>query len=165
MNGYVIGVIGTVLLCALFTAITPEGKTSAVIKGIARLVCVLTIISPVLRFFSGGSFDVFFDKDKEENFQQTSIETDEAFIQYYSEMRIRNAEHLLEKTIEEKFAFDVDVAFSWSVEQEIFGDIYSTEYIKIECIHIGVPKEVGEEVRNEMRLYVTENYDSEVYIE
>ena len=50
LNDYLLCVIGTVLICSILTAIAPEGKTSAVIKGVARLTCVLAIISPVLNF-------------------------------------------------------------------------------------------------------------------
>ena len=55
MNAYVLSVIGTVLISAVLTAIIPEGKTSKVIKGIARLACVLVIVTPIVQFFVKGA--------------------------------------------------------------------------------------------------------------
>ena len=50
MNEYVLSVIGTVLIASVLTAILPEGKTSGIIKGITRLVCVVAIVAPVVSF-------------------------------------------------------------------------------------------------------------------
>ena len=84
MNGYLLCVIGTVLVCSILTAITPEGKTSAVIKGVARLTCILAIIAPVLSFLKTGDVAVFNDKNSQEFFLQEGIDGQVAFIQYYS---------------------------------------------------------------------------------
>ena len=51
LKGYVFGVIGTVLLSAIIAVSLPEGKTSITVKSIARGLCVLIIVSPVLSFF------------------------------------------------------------------------------------------------------------------
>ena len=66
VSGYLLTIIGTVLVCSLITAIAPEGKTTASVKGVAKLVCTLAIISPVLRFFKTGSIETLFDKNRQE---------------------------------------------------------------------------------------------------
>lgn len=155
MNGYLLSVIGTVLVCSLLTAIAPEGKTSASVKGIAKLVCVLAIIAPVLRFFKTGSLDVFNDKNRQDFFWEEGIEAGDSFIQYYSEMRIRQAEEALEEELLKTYALNVEATLVWRMEEEI----------RIEQICIKLPKNTGEEVKNNMWRYLTENYCSEVLIE
>jgi hypothetical protein len=135
--------------------VVPEGKTSASIKGIAKLVCVLAIIMPVLRFFKTGSLDSFIDKNSQEFFTEAVIEADGEFIQYNCEMRIRQAEEALEADILHKYAVATECALIWRLEKDI----------RIEQIHVGIPKNTDEEVKNDMWRYLTENYCSEVLIE
>ncbi len=161
MNGYLLSVMGTVLLCSLLTAIAPEGKTSSVIKGIARLACVLTIVAPAIRFFGGG----IVGENGEEIFGESVISTDESFIQYYSEKRVEETEQALATELERLYAPVDAVRIEWSVEKEKFGKIYETEYIKVQRIYVDLPEEISEEVKEEMCIYLTKNYCSEVLIE
>ncbi len=160
MTGYLLSVIGTVLICSLLTAIAPEGKTSSLIKGVARLGCILVIVAPALAFFTGGKLG----KIGENFFDQSGIETDGSFIQYYSERRVQDAEAALEKEIEEKYGLQTQVNAEWSLVKEAFGS-YSAEIVQIEKIRIVTPQRTGEEVKKAMREYVEKNYCSEVYIE
>ncbi len=161
MSEYLLGVIGTVLLCSLLTAVAPEGKTSAVIKGMARLGCVLAIIAPVLQFFKTGEVGKFTD----DFFMQSGIETDKEFIQYYSELRIRETESALERELSEKYSLETEVTLVWTMEAEEFDEIYIAEHIKIEKICVEVPRETTEEVKERVSAYLTKNYCSEVLIE
>ncbi len=161
MNEYLLSVLGTVLLCSLLTAICPEGKTSTVIKGVARLACVLTIVSPMLYFFRTGSFG----KNQEDFLQGSVIQTDEAFIQYYSEARIVETERALLRELQEFYPSVAAVKLDWTMTEEAFGKGYSAEYIRIDRINVEVLGEVSEEVRTEMSAYLTKNYCSEVLIE
>ncbi len=164
MNGYLLGVIGTVLLCSLLTAIAPEGKTSAAIKGIAKLACALAILAPVLRFFQSGDIDVLLGAG-EKNSSQTVIRTDEAFIQYYSERRVEETEAALETELLEKYAVAVEVDLTWRFDEESLGGKYSLEKIKIERIHIQTVEQTTEEVKHQMQTFVAKTYCSEVQIE
>lgn len=155
MNAYLLTIIGTVLLCALLTAIAPEGKLSSSIKGVAKLVCILAIIVPILRFFETKSLDVFIDKNRQENFGEDVIEADGDFIEYYSEMRVHQAEILLEKELLEKYYLECEVLFVWKIEEEI----------RIEQINIKLLQNANEEVKSNMCDYLTKNYCSEVLIE
>ncbi len=165
MSGYLLGVIGTVLLCTLLTALAPEGKTSSVIKGVARLGCILAIISPVLQFLKSGSIQVFNDKNNQNNFSQTVIDKEDDFIQYYSEWRVRASEDALKRELTEKFVEPTSVIFSWSIEERTFGKGYAVDEIRIERISLTLPKETSEEVIEKMSLYIAQNYCSEVLIE
>ena len=155
MKEYLLSVIGTVLVCSLITGIAPEGKTSASVKGIAKLVCVLAIIAPVLCFFKTGTLDVFADKNRQEFFSEDVIQAEEEFIQYYSEMRIRQAEKTLQEEISKEYSLTCEVALVWCMEEQI----------RIDKICITVLENTDEEVKKEMWQYLTENYCSEVLIE
>lgn len=164
MNEYLLSIIGTVLLCAFLTAIIPQGKTAAVIKGVTRLACVLVIISPVLRFFTTG--ELYSDSDVfNENFQQSSIQADASFIKYYSEMRIRQTEASLEEEIERRFELSTEVTLDWVMEESGYQEWYTFDKIKIKKIKVECKKEASKELRTEMWEYLTNNYCSEVLIE
>lgn len=156
MNGYLLCVIGTVLVCSILTAIAPEGRTSTVIKGVARLSCVLAIIAPVLSFLKTGDVSVFNDKNGQEIFSQEGIEGESAFIQYYSEMRILQTESALQTELEEKYGVAAKVSLLWS---------QSEEKIHIDEIRVKLLNKTSEGVKKEMWAYLTKNYCSEVLIE
>lgn len=156
MNGYLLCVIGTVLVCSILTAIAPEGKTSAVIKGVARLACILAIIAPVLNFLKTGDVSVFNDKNSQEIFLQEGIEGQAAFIQYYSEMRVEQTQQALQAEVKEKYGLDVAVTLVWSQEEE---------QIRIDEIRLKLLKTTDEEVIKQVWEYLTKNYCSEVLIE
>lgn len=152
MNAYLLAVIGTILLAAVLTAIVPEGKTASVIKGMTKLVCLLVIVSPVLQYLR---------KDEEKTgdgdfFSQFVIETDESFIKYYSEMRVRSTETELETELREEFGVTCEVAIAWEYEEE---------KIRVTQICVRTAEKCDEEVKRLMCDYLTENYCSEVLLE
>ena len=155
MSGYLLTIIGTVLVCSLITAIAPDGKTSASIKGITKLVCILAIIAPVLRFFKTDSIQALIDKNRQGNFYEDVIEVDGEFIQYYSELRVRQTEESLAEKLFERYAVLCLVRLDWSMEEEI----------RIERIVVELLENAGEEVKGDMRLFLVENYCEEVLIE
>ena len=152
MNGYLLSVIGTVLLAALLTAIAPEGKTSGAIKAIAKSACLLAIVAPIPSYLNSGNSD---EKSTQSQtiFSQTVIETDEDFIKYYSEMRIRATAQALERELKEKFSVQTSVELQWSYELS-----------EIQIRKIIVKTQNGEQ-NTAMREYLTKNYCSEVMIE
>lgn len=165
MSGYLLSIIGTVLLCAILTAIVPQGKTSGVIKGIAKLACVLVIVSPVLRFFKTGEIGGNTLENSPTFFPQMGIETDENFIQYYSEMRVRATETALQEEIWDRYGVETTVSLFWEQEKEDVGKYYETERIKIKEIRIKCLEEPSREVKEIMWEYLTKNYCNEVLIE
>ena len=152
MNGYLLGVIGTVLLAALLTAIAPEGKTSGLIKAIAKSACLLAIVAPIPSYLNLGNFDEK-NADSQTIFSQTVIETDGDFIKYYSEMRIRATAQALETELKEKFSVETSVELKWT---------YESDEIKITKI---IVKAENGEANADMWEYLTKNYCSEVMIE
>ena len=162
MNEYLLGVIGTILICALLTAILPQGKTSGVIKAITRMACVLAIVAPILKYLQTDSLHS--NINVEGNFTETVIETDETYIKYYSEMRIRETEKALENELAERYAVSVEVHLIWDTVME-YAEKYSAESIQIKRIEIERISEISEEKAAKMYEYLTKNYCSEVLIE
>lgn len=161
MNGYLLGIIGTVIFSSVLTAILPEGKTSGVVKGVTKLACVITIVSPVLHFFK--TWDIG-EGGFEENFSKSVIQTDEAFIQYYSETRIREAENALEKELEKDFGVTAEIDMDWTMDTEtVVGS--SMDVVKIHRIQVKTDGKQNEEVVKSVWEYLTNNYCSEVQIE
>ena len=152
MNGYLLSVIGTVLLAALLTSIVPEGKTSGLIKTIAKSACLLAIVAPIPSYLNSENSD---EKNAQSQtiFSQTVIETDEDFIKYYREMRIRATAQALETELKEKFSVETSVEFEWTYA---LGEVEITKII--------VKTENGE-ANAAMWEYLTKNYCSEVMIE
>lgn len=159
MSEYLLSVTGTILFCALLTAILPDGKTTNTVKGITKVACLLVIISPVFVFlndFTKGeeNSSVFFDKN--------SIETDEAFIKYYQELKIRDSEDALESELKSKFDIDTDITFLWSVMNE---SKTKEDRIKIDKIEVKLTSNIGGEMKDTILVFLKNNYCSEVLIE
>ena len=165
MSEYLLSIIGTVLLSAILTAILPEGKTAGLIKTIARLTCILAIVSPVLNFFDSGNLSFGAEKKSNIFFSESVIESEEAFIEYYSEMRIRETEEALKAQLSEKYNINVEVLLTYERETETVDGKYDSDKIKITEIRVKLKEESNEEVLEKMWEYLTKNYCSEVLIE
>ena len=166
MNGYLLSIIGTVLICSVLTAVLPSGKTAGVIKGIAKLACVIAIIAPIPQFLGAwGDFDTNSEKNAQqthENFSQSVIQTDESFIKYYCEMRVRHTEETLNAELAEKFSVQATTDIDWRFQEESFVD---SNEIVITKISVKLQEEKTLEEKNAVRDYLTKNYCSEVQIE
>ena len=158
MNGYLLSVIGAVLISAILTAVLPNGKSSGIIKTVLKLACILIIISPVLEYIK-------YEKNPQKNTENSVIQTDSEFINYYSELRIENATAQIEKELYAKFSLSIHVELEWSIEKADSYLFYDDEAIKISCIRIQMPSAVEKEVKKQVFQYVKDNYCSEVLIE
>ncbi len=165
MNGYLLRVIGTVVLAATVVSILPEGKTVAIVKAVSRLACIVAIIAPVLTFLQSGKSSFEVGKNQDGIFSDSVIESEAAFIKYYSEMRIRETEEALRKEIFGKYALEVEVTLQYLWQTEVVDAVYSDNKIKITEIRVTLLQDAKEEVVNAMWEYLTKNYCSEVLIE
>ncbi len=165
MSAYLLNIIGTVLISAVLTAIVPEGKTSTIIKNVTKFVCVMIIVSPILKFFNKNSLDYINVLNSGNFFNETVIQSDKEFIKYYSELRIQQTETALEKELNEKYSISATVYLKWREQEETTALFDIGQEIKILKIIVKTERECGEEVKNAMWEYLTENYCSEVLIE
>ena len=165
MSEYLLSLIGIILLSAILTAILPEGKTSGLIKSVVRMVCVLAIIAPILNFFQSGALSVGVGENSLAIFSQSGIETDATFINYYSEMRIKETENALNQEIFDRFSVETEVTLQWELIAEEIGGNMAADVIKITKICVKIVKQEDEEVLRKMWEHLTQNYCSEVLIE
>ena len=123
MSGYLLSVIGVVLFSSLLLAALPNGKTGEVIRGVARIACIVAILSPVVYFFvDSGDMGSFFD--------ESGIETGASFIQYCSEERIKAAEKQLQTELSELYEGIRSVKIFWEAAEIRYGE-YSADGIKV----------------------------------
>ena len=162
-NAYLLSLIGTILLCSIITVIIPNGKTASIIKGVTRLVCLLAIISPIPYFLQNEKGIFGNDKNSNGIFSQTVIQTDDAFIKYYCQLRIRETERALANELLEKFNAETEVVLTWVMDTDTGN--YDTDKIKIVKISVTMQDKVSEEEQIKMSNYLTKNYCSEVQIE
>jgi hypothetical protein len=160
LNSYLLCIIGTVVIASILTTVVPEGKTTGVIKGMTKLVCLIVIIAPIPQFLQKQTFFEALQGDKTQNsyekFSQSVIQTDDSFIKYYSEMRIRNTEAQLETELLQKYEVETRVTLAWEYE----------EYdVKITQITVKTQEIIAEVDKKVMWEYLTKNYCSEVLIE
>ena len=165
MREYLLSLIGVVLLSAILTGILPDGKASALIKSVMRMVCILSIISPILTFFSSGIGGFNTEKNVATIFTETGIQPDTDFIHYYSEMRVSETEKALEEELLEQFHVDANVCLLWEYATEEVAKNVSIETIKITQIRVEMIGKQEEDVIKRMWEYLTTSYCSEVLIE
>ena len=157
MSGYLLAIIGIVLLTGILSAVLPEGKTAKFIKGMTKLCCLAVILAPILGFFhkvaTGGEINFpFFSSE-------TVIETDSSFIDYCSTKRVENAEEDLEEKMEELFSVRVEATLLW----EYCGAVTEGTEIKITKVLLkDIEGNIDEEVREKMKEHITDKYGCEV---
>lgn len=153
MSGYLLSVVGIVLFTSMLLAIVPTGKTSEIVKAIARLACVVTILAPIVQFFvNDGEFGTFF--------VESSIQTESAFIQYSSKTRVEEVEKILEEKIEVEFGVPVDVDCIWRIEQTQEG-MYEGQNIRIEKVFVKTKTEELSDWKKTVEAFIQKEYGCE----
>ena len=161
MNGYLLSIIEAVLFSGFIVAILPDGKMAGTVKGVAKMVCLLAIIAPIPQYLQKQGTDGAMQISRE-FFTSTGIQTDTSFIQYYSEMRIRETEQALEQQITEVFSCSAQVSLQ-TKDDDLLTQISDIEIV---CIHVCL--QLGEtqvDKRAQIREYLIEQYGCEVLIE
>ncbi len=164
MNGYVLSVIGTVLLSAILAAILPEGKTAVTVKGVMKCACVLIIVTPVLSFFQSNDEILVSNSYLNGYFEKIGLIEDSRFIQYVSTERVKYAQECLEKELLKEYSAKVRITLEWREEERILEG-YKTTAIKIEKISVqGIDKD-NQKLRKDVLEYLTKHYCEEVLLE
>ena len=148
MNGYLTIIIGTVLLCAIITAILPNGKTATVIQGVAKMMCLLAIVAPIPDFLKGKSFH--------KNLNKSVLKTDQSFIEYYGNMRIEQAERVVETDIQDNFSIRTNVLLTTTTDSAL---------LEIVSMRVTLCESGTKELKTAMSEYLTKMYGCGVIIE
>ena len=164
MKEYLLSIIGIVLISSILLAIMPDGKTASVIKGTTKLSCLLVIISPIIGYFDSNIRNSNNAEKAGNFFQETVIDEDESFIQYYSEKRIRLAERALEEEILEQFQVYTETTICWEF-LDVQMNLYSENTVKICSITVKCKDVMEENMKKKVCEYLENKYCSEVLIE
>ena len=166
MSGYVLTVLGTVLLSAVVACVIPNGKTAVLIKSVTKLLCIFAIISPILNYFQKGLDGIF-----EENLNKSVINTDDTYIDYCSKKAIEGAEETLEKRLLDEYGVSASVALNWvywlgeTDEKSAIGQDLSGYRIRITSIEISLAENTDLEtaVKEEIQERFEKDYSCGVY--
>ncbi len=164
MKEYLLSIIGIVLISSLLLSIIPEGKTASVIKGTTKMACLVVIISPIIGHFSSTVKGSKYGEKAGMFFQETVIEEDESFIQYYSEIRIRLAESAIETELFEQYQIKSEVILCWEVF-ELQSGSYEENIVKICSITVQSKDIMEEDMKKKVCEYLENKYCSEVLLE
>lgn len=143
MTEYLLNIVGIVLISTILTNVTPQGKTSVLIKNILRLCMYLAILSPVGEFFKNQTADGE-SKFFQNYFSETVIQTDGDFIQYCSEKSIDEIERALEEKINSDYGLVAVVALT--VEE----DLTLSNEKEIKSVEISV-REISDELKKDIK--------------
>ena len=150
MSDYLLCVVGAVFIGAIINAILPDGKTAGMVKSSVKLLCLLVILTPIVRGISTKEFMI------ENYFSQSVIKIDDNFIEYCSEKTISTAQTQLQKELFEKFAVNAVVR----LELDEGADGTTQGVLKIDCIYVSAV-----EFKNEIQEYLAMQYGCKVVIE
>ncbi len=150
MKEYLLNVVGIVLFVSVLLAILPSGKTNELIKSIARMACLITILSPIVQFFVGN-------KNLPSIFGESGIELQSRYIEYCSEERISETEKLLKNELRQYFPTicDVEIAWEFASVEKVGG---TCEEISIKEVEISTSKRLTEEEKRAIISHLKTNY-------
>ena len=156
MKEYLLAVTGIVLFSSIVIAILPNGKMNEMMKSIARMACVLCIVSPLVDFFVGN-------KNIPSIFEESGIEMQSEFIEYCSNERVMETEELLVSELKNIAPMMDSLKIIWTTET-IHHSTYQGSIIKIDKIIIYMAGENSDSFDEKIRSYMRENYGVE-YVE
>lgn len=91
MTGWILGIVGVVVVGVLIDVLMPEGESNKYVKGVYALIVVLVIASPVVKFLkSDVDFSKYFD---------SAFETDSAFVESVNDDRKQADEDKIANTL------------------------------------------------------------------
>jgi stage III sporulation protein AF len=105
LSGYVLSIVGVVILGVIINIIMPEGSMSKYIQNIFALITVFVIISPV-SVLMNSNFDTSSIIDS------ANVQIDQNFIYLVNSQTINQLEYTLEKELDKEGYFQVCVTIS-----------------------------------------------------
>ena len=128
MKEYLLSVVGIVLFSSILLSIAPNGKMGELIKSIARMACILCILSPFLGLFAKNTNLTSF-------FTESGIELQSDFIQYSNEARIAETEKILKEELQQIVSKISRIEIAWSVQPLDNGSFY-VETLQVDLINV-----------------------------
>lgn len=125
MRGWLISVVGVILIGLLVDIIIPEGETNKYIKGIYALIVTIVIISPLPKLAKN---DWKFDIDMIEN----SIEQDTEFTEYFNKQRLISDKAFIQSVVKlyEYENFEIEIECDDGKEYKLNKIVITIEGLK-----------------------------------
>ncbi len=99
MKAYILAIAGAVLITAVISVISPNGKIGKFIKGAMKLLVLVVLISPFTNWFGGGKFQ----------FSEKEIGTDQAYLEHCAALLSEEDEKRIAKNLEEEYSVTADI--------------------------------------------------------
>lgn len=106
MSGYVLSILGIVLLGILIDVIVPSGNINKYIKSIYSIFIVSVIISPVVNFVANKN---------DYKLTYVNYEIDSKLLEYVYKLRVENEENNIEIYLEEEGFSKIDIIINYSI--------------------------------------------------
>lgn len=130
MSGYVLSILGIVLLGVIIDVIIPSGNINKYIKSVFSIFVVAVIISPVVKFISNKN-GIKID--------YTDYEMDKQLIEYIFEKRTENEENKIEIYLKDNGYDKIDINLNYSINNNELDYISCT--INLENLVISADKQ------------------------
>lgn len=130
MSGYVLSILGIVLLGIIIDVIIPSGNINKYIKSIFSIFIIAVIISPVVKFLSNKSG---FKLD------YTNYEIDIELVEYIYKKRTENEETKIEEYLSNEGFNHVDIVINFSINNNEIE--YNSCKVNLENLVISADKQ------------------------
>lgn len=132
MTGWIMSIVGVVVVGVLIDVLTPEGENSKYVKGVYALIVVLVVASPIAKALkSDVDFSKYFD---------ASFDADGAFVEYVNDDRKESDEQKITNSLRIRGYDGAEVVIFTAV-----SDIYKIDRVNVDLTLSDKTKEECEE--------------------
>lgn len=107
MSGYILSILGIVIVGVLVDIVVPSGTINKYIKSIYAIFVLAVILSPVIKFLS-NSHDI--------NVNITGYEINEDLMNYINTNKIKSLETNIENKLKDEGFDGIDIKINYSIE-------------------------------------------------
>lgn len=100
MKAYLLSIAGIILISAVISIVSPNGKMGKFVKGIARLAILVVMVSPLAAFVQNRNDAIF---------QGGVLRTDESYLAHCAELLVEKDEKEISVYLNERFSVVVEV--------------------------------------------------------
>lgn len=132
MTGWIMSIVGVVVIGVLIDVLTPEGESNKYIKGVYALIVVLVIASPIAKALKSDiDFSKYFD---------SAFQTDSIFVDYVNDDRKDDDEQKIANSLKLRGYENAQVVIF-----ERTGNIYGIDRVNVDITLCSQTKEKCEE--------------------
>ena len=123
MQAYILSLSGAVLLSAVLSAVLPDGRLAPLIRGMAKLITLILLISPVISLLRGTAFSA----------ELPSFSEDAAFLSACTQRAEREEELALEEWLQAEYGIAAEA------EVDLWEDgSYSAKSVSVRISDFGI---------------------------